>query len=194
MRKITTFLATCLLTVSLASAQQTMSITNGSFEQWTTTQGYMAMGAVQLFDDYITPTNWHTMKYPLDTSFTYGGFIPVSIRTDIPLQIMDRDTLTDGTFGAMLQTFQIIDILSGVAQLGGTDMLGGMDTVTMPTILSIGELETEPTMELMAMLPLLMSDPNAIRMLDTLDFNNYSTGGMDLNGFRVGKLTGKYKY
>ena len=194
MRKITTFLATCLLTVSLASAQQTMSINNGSFEQWTTTPGYMAMGAVQLFDDYITPTGWHTMTYSIDTSFTYMMVIPVSIQTDVPLQIMDRDTLSDGTFGAMLQTFRFADILTGLSSLGGTSMLGDYDTMVMPTILSIGQMRTEPTMELMAMLPLLMSDPNAIRMLDTLDFNNYSTGGMNLNGFNLGKLTGKYKY
>ncbi|MBR5028050.1 MAG: T9SS type A sorting domain-containing protein [Bacteroidales bacterium] len=196
MRKITTFLATCLLTVSLASAQQTMSITNGSFEQWTTTQGYSVMGTIQLFDSYITPTGWHTMKYPLDTSFNYMELIPVSIQTDIPLQIMDKDTsgVPDGNYGAMLQTFQIIDILSGVAQLGGASMLGGFDTVTMPTILSLGELETEPTMELMSVLPNIMTDPTAMAMLDTLDFSRYSTGGMDLNGFNVGKLTGKYKY
>ena len=194
MRKITTFLATCLLTVSLASAQQTMSINNGSFEQWTTTPGYMAMGAVQLFDDYITPTGWHTMTYSIDTSFTYMMVIPVSIQTDVPLQIMDRDTLSNGTFGAMLQTFRFADILTGLSGLGGTSMLGDYDTMVMPTILSIGQMRTEPTMELMAMLPLLMSDPNAIRMLDALDFNNYSTGGMDLTGFNLGKLTGKYKY
>ena len=189
MRKITTFLATCLLTVSLASAQQTMSITNGSFEQWTTTQGHSIMyGTITLYSPYITPTNWHTMKYAIDTTVPIAG----RIQTDVPLQIMDRDTLTDGTFGAMLQTFRLTDILTGVSSLGMT--LGDNDTVVMPTILSLGQLQTEPTMELMAMLPLLMSDPNAIRMLDTLDFNNYSTGGMDLNGFRVGKLTGKYKY
>lgn len=129
------------------------------------------------------------MKYSIDT--TVNIIVTSHIQTDVPLQIMDKDSVgvPDSNYAAMLQTFKIGDILGSVSS-----MLGGMDTVTMPTILSLGQLETEPTMELMAMLPLLMSDPNAIRMLDTLDFNNYSTGGMDLNGFRVGKLTGKYKY
>ncbi len=197
MKKFSTFLAACLLSATMAFGQQTMSINNGSFEQWTTTQGYVAMSVYQLFDDYITPTGWHTMKYPLDTSFTYSlGLIPipVSIQTDVPLQIMDKDTagVPDGNYGAMLQTFKLTDVLPGVASMGMS--LGEFDTVVMPTIMSIGELETEPVMQLMALLPNLMSDPTALTMLDTLDFNNYSTGGMNLNGFNLGKLTGKYKY
>lgn len=196
MKKLSTFLAACLLSATMAFGQQTMSINNGSFEQWTSTPGYMAMGAVQLFDAYITPTGWHTMKYSIDTSFNYLGVVPVSIRTDVPLQIMDKDSASvpDGNYGAKLKTFKFEDVLTGLSGLGGASMLGDYDTMVMPTILSIGELETEPVMQLLSMLPLLMSDPNAVSMLDTLDFNNYSTGGMNLNGFNLGKLTGKYKF
>ncbi|MBO7542263.1 MAG: T9SS type A sorting domain-containing protein [Bacteroidales bacterium] len=189
MKKISTFFAACLLCSTMANAQQTMSINNGSFEQWTTTQGYRAMNIFPLFDDYITPTGWHTMKYAVDT--TVSTF---HIQMDVPLQIMAKDSgsVPDGNYGAMLQTFQLTDVLTGLSTLGLS--LGDFDTVVLPTILSIGELETEPVMQLMALLPTLMSDPSAATMLDTLDFSNYSTGGMNLNGFNLGKLTGKYKY
>ena len=178
MKKFSTFFAACLLCATMANAQQTMSINNGSFEQWTTTQGYRVMNIYQLFSDYITPTGWHTMKYPLDT--TISMIVSTHIQTDVPLQIMDKDTanVPDGNYGAMLQTFKLTDVLTGVSSMG----------------MSLGELETEPVMQLMALLPTLMSDPTALTMLDTLDFNNYSTGGMNLNGFNLGKLTGKYKY
>lgn len=144
---------------------------------------------MSLYDAYITPTGWHTMKYSIDT--TVNIIVTSHIQTDVPLQIMGKDSVSvpDGNYAAILQTFKIGDILGSVSS-----MLGGMDTVTMPTIMSLGELETEPVMELMALLPTLMSDPTALTMLDTLDFNNYSTGGMNLNGFNLGKLTGKYKY
>ena len=195
MKKITTFLATCLLTIGLASAQQTMNVTNGSFENWTTTQAYdfQAGITITLFNDYITPTDWHTMKYRLDTSFTYI-VIPVDIHTNVPLQIMNKDSIgvPDGNYAAMLQTFRLADILTGVSSLGMS--LGDNDTVVMPTILSLGELNANTVPGLMAILPNMMGDTSALAMLDTLDFNNYSTGGMDLNGFKVGKLTGKYKY
>ena len=191
MRKITTFLATCLLTVGMTSAQQTMSVTNGSFENWTTTQGYSILyGAITLYNAYITPTGWHTMKYSIDTNVTLVG----RIQTDVPLQIMAKDSgsVPDGNYGAMLQTFQLTDILTGVSSMGMS--LGDNDTVVMPTILSLGELNANTVPGLMAILPNMMGDTSALAMLDTLDFNNYSTGGMDLNGFKVGKLTGKYKY
>lgn len=190
MKKFSTFLAACLLSATMAFGQQTMSINNGSFEQWTTSPAYTILSVINLYDSYITPTGWHTMKYAIDTTVPFAG----RIQTDVPLQIMDKDTagVPDGNYAARLKTFRLNQILTGVSSLGMS--LGDNDTVVMPTILSIGQLETEPVMELMAMLPLLMSDPSAITMLDTLDFNNYSTGGMNLNGFNLGKLTGKYKY
>ncbi len=186
MRKISTFLATCLLTAAMASAQQTMNVPNGSFENWTTTQGY-GIGSMTLYDAYITPTSWHTMSYPLDTTVYF-----VHIQTNVPLQIMAKDSgnVADGNYGAMLQTFRLTDVLHVPQGMS----IGENDTVVMPTILSLGELQTEPTMELMALLPTLMADPTAMTMLDTLNYSRFSTGGMDLNGFRVGKLTGKYKY
>ncbi len=192
MKKISTFLATCLLTAAMASAQQTMNVTNGSFENWTTTQGYdiqiPIVGSMNLYDAFITPTGWHTMSYPLDTNI-YGM---VHIQTNVPLQIMakDSDNVADGNYGAMLQTFRLTDVLNVPQGMS----IGENDTVIMPTILSLGQLQTEPTMELMALLPTLMTDPTAMAMLDTLNYSRFSTGGMDLNGFRVGKLTGKYKY
>ena len=198
MKKITIFLATCLLTIGLASAQQTMSVTNGSFENWTISQGdsgaVMGTPLYPLYDSYITPTNWHTMTYRIDTTFPMDLF---SAHTDVPLQIMFKDStgVPDGRYAAVLQTFQITDVLTGIASVpGGTSLLNGFDTVVMPTILSLGELNLNTVPGLIAILPNLMSDPSALAMLDTLDFNNYSTGGMDLNGFNLGKLTGKYKY
>ncbi|MBO4741708.1 MAG: T9SS type A sorting domain-containing protein [Bacteroidales bacterium] len=191
MRKITTFLATCFLTINMANAQRTMSINNGSFENWTATPGY-SIFSFQVFDDYITPTGWHTMSWSIDTTFTFFSQ-QIPIQTDIPLQKMYKDSTTApvGNTAAVLETFQIGDIIVNSTV---RSKLGDNDTVVMPTILSIGKLNTEPVMELLAMLPRLMSDPSALTMLDTLDFNNYSTGGMDLNGFNVVKLTGKYKY
>lgn len=192
MRKISTILATCLLAVTMANAQQTMNVTNGSFENWTTTPGYdfsvPVLGSMNLYGDYITPTGWHTMSYELDTTV----YVVVHIQTAVPLQIMEKDTVNvpDGSYGAMLQTFQLTDVLNVPQGMS----IGDNDTVVMPTILSLGQLQTEPTMELMALLPTLMADPSAMAMLDTLNYSRFSTGGMDLNGFKVGKLTGKYKY
>ena len=199
MKKVILFFAIGLTVIGLR-AQTPMPLPGGSFEQWETHPGYsvtVLFVPISVYGSYTTPTGWSHLSYPVNESASVYG-MTVNINTSVPLVNTQPDTtgVPDGATAARLQTIMIEDIVSPtVLSMAGNMIDSTLQQTIFPSILSIGEID------LVALMPLLTSATsnmgNIESMLPTLltmDVNDYISGGLPLDGFRPGALTGSYKY
>lgn len=199
MKKVIIFLALGLSALGLR-AQTPLPLPGGSFEQWTSHPGYnvtVLFMPINVYGSYTTPTGWSHLSYPVNETTSLMG-MTININTSVPLVSAMPDTAgaPDSTTAARLQTIMISDIVSSTVLSMAGDMIDStLRQTVFPSILSIGEID------LVALMPLLtsaLSDMGNIEAmlpsLLTMDVNDYVSGGLSLDGFRPGALTGNYKY
>lgn len=194
MKKIIIFLSLGLLIANGALRAQTpMSLPNGSFEQWSSHQGYTVMFVLPVYNSYTTPTGWDYLSYPVNE--TINGY---TINTDIPLIKSSQATgsVPDGSKALKLESFKISDILSStIMGIAGSMLDTTLTQQVIPSVLSIGNVNVA---EVIPLLTNLLSGFDGITSLlstlDTMNVNDYISGGMPLGGFSPGRLTGSYKY
>lgn len=194
MKKILIFLSLgILLATGATRAQVPITLPNGSFEQWTNHQGYTVMYVIQVYGSYTTPTNWNYLSYPVNESL--GA---ITINTNIPLIKASKVTgnVPDGNNAVRLQTFMLSDIISStVLNLAGDAIDSSLRQQVIPSILTTGAIDVESVLPLVT--NMLSGSGDILAMLPTLltmDVNDYVSGGIDLGGYRPGRLTGSYKY
>lgn len=182
-----------LLATGVSRAQVPITLPNGSFEQWTNHQGYTVMVFVQVYSSYTTPTNWNYLSYPVNESMG-----TITINTNIPLIKASKVTgnVPDGNNAVKLQTFMLSDIISStVLNLAGDAIDSSLRQQVIPSILTTGAIDVESVLPLVT--NMLSGSGDILAMLPTLltmDVNDYVSGGIDLGGYRPGRLTGSYKY
>ena len=194
MKRFIVFLSLCILLASgVSRAQVPITLPNESFEQWTNHQGYTVMVFVQVYSSYTTPTNWNYLSYPVNESLG-----TITINTNIPLIKASKVTgnVPDGNNAVKLQTFMLSDIISStVLNLAGDAIDSSLRQQVIPSILTTGAIDVESVLPLVT--NMLSGSGDILAMLPTLltmDVNDYVSGGIDLGGYRPGRLTGSYKY
>lgn len=204
-RICTTFLVICCLFLlpNMTKAQNTLSVPNGDFTNWSTSGGYSftitIMGmpiSIPVYNDITYPSEWSFPVFPLNFNTTYQGQ-NVNINTNLPLVKVSQENVTSAGNGyaVKIESFQLSDIFTSVAYALIGNSLEGLDSVTIPTILTNAEIQVDHFFELLALLSENTdSTSDFLSNLSDVDLNEYLQGGMPLNGFVPGKLVGQYKY
>ncbi len=184
MKKLIILLTSMLILGGIPLRAQTpMALPYGSFEQWTTHQGYsvsVLFLQVPIYDAFSTPTGWNYPSYPINQTVSLMG-MNININTSVPLILANAETASvpAGTKAVRLQTLKVEDIVDPTAL---TMASGSIDSTLLetviPSVLSTGELD------LMAFLPIIdtflagMADPaTLLPTLLQIDANDYVSAG-----------------
>lgn len=199
-KNITLFFLSFIFMGLSGRAQTPMTIPNGSFEQWTSHDGYsvtVIFVPLSVYDTFSTPNVWNFPSYPVNQTLSFMG-MNVDINTAVPLVKTTRETGTvpDGNTALKLHTIKLEDIVNPtVLTLAASYIDSSLTQQVIPSVLTTGDINIESFIPLISN---LMSGTGSIfSLLPTLlteDVNNYFTGGLPLNGFKPGRITGSYKY
>lgn len=173
----------------------------GNFEQWTDYPGdttvLMGFLPVPLYGAYTLPDGWHVPTFSVNDTVSYSGFT-LPLNFSLPVAKPSRDTVhaPQGHSALVAESFILEDVLSPLAYSLATSFLdSSLVEEVIPSIITNAEVD------LMKILPLLeRASTDASNMswlldlLDTVDLNDYITGGFPLNGFEPKQLRGMYKY
>ena len=93
-----------------------IAIPNGSFENWSTGNGYsvtVLFFSLPVYSSYTYPTNWDYPTYPVNENITYSG-MNVNVNTNLPLMKLSDETGTvpNGAHALKLQSFMLSDIIN----------------------------------------------------------------------------------
>ncbi len=181
-------------------AQIPMQIPNGSFEQWSSHQGYgvSIMGYnMPIYDTFSTPSAWDYMSYPVNESIMFIGF-PITINTSIPLIKASRATgqVPDGNTAVKLQTIMVEDIVDpGILSLASGSIDQSLLQTVFPSVLSTGVIDVQAFMPIVtSLLSGMGSLDSLLPSLVTMNVNDFISGGLALGEFEPSYLTGSYKY
>ena len=195
------FLPYLVLLCGTPRAQVPMTISNGSFEQWTSHPGYSVTVAyifnISVYGAYSTPSAWDYPSYPVNQTVSYMG-MSVNINTAVPVVKASQATggVPDGNSAVKLQTFMLEDIINPtVLNLASGNIDPWLTQQIIPSILSTGQINIDAFIPLLS--TMMVDSANIYSMIATLaneDVNDYITGGLALGDFRPGRLSGNYKY
>ena len=177
-----------------------ITIPNGSFENWSTGNGYsvsVLFFSLPVYSSYTYPTNWDYPTYPVNENITYSG-MNVNVNTNLPLMKLSDESgsVPDGTHALKLQSFMLSDIInSTVYNLAQSSLDTMLTTTVFPTVLSTGIVDIDELLPFMDDLTThLGSMSQLLSVFDNVDINTLINGGLDLNGAVPTRLTGAYKY
>lgn len=205
------FLSFCMIVCCLcvlpftSKAQNTLSIPNGDFESWTYAPGYtlqipFGSGSIEfpIFYGFSYPSLWNYPTLYVNETFDYSMIGEINLNTNVPLIKVgsDTDNVSEGNIALMLQTFKIADIMEpSIYNILESSIDETLTSMTIPSILCNGTLHVDNFFSLLAnILNNADSLDNFISSFDGVDLNEYISGGMALNDFVPGKVTGLYKY
>lgn len=177
-----------------------VTIPNGSFENWSTGNGYsvsVLFFSLPVYNSYTYPTNWDYPTYPVNENITYSG-MNVNVNTNLPLMKMSDETgsVPDGSHAVKLQSFMLSDIInSSVYGLAQSSLDTMLTNTVFPTVLSTGVVDIDELLPFMEELNThLGSLSQLMSVFNNVDINTLINGGLDLNGAVPTRLTGFYKY
>ena len=199
-KKVICLFLSVLMLHGVTSAQLSMSVPHGSFEQWTPHDGYSVTALIfqiSVYSSFSTPTGWDYLSYPVNESMSVYG-MDININTDLPLIKASQETgaVPDSSSAVKLQTFMLSDIISSTVYSMAASSIDTMLTnMVFPSILSTGTMDLDHFMPVITDLMSNMDNLDALlaSLLDE-DINYYITGGLPLDGFVPTRLTGSYKY
>lgn len=190
----------CLSGMCVLAQNTTMNLPNGSFETWSIGQGYsvpVMMFSLPVYSDYTYPTNWGFPTYPVNETYNFSGTNFV-INTDIPLILASESTtnVPDGAKAVKLESFKLSDIIAyTIYNVAYPSLDSEIVNMTIPSILVTGSANFNTALNLVS--TLFNSNCTVGSLLNSLqnvDFNDYITGGIALEGFEPTELSGKYMY
>ena len=173
----------------------------GNFEQWTDYPGdttvLMGFLPVPLYGAYTLPDGWHVPTFSVNDTVSYSGFT-LPLNFSLPVALPSRDTVhaPQGHSALVAESFILQDVLSPIAySLAEAFIDSSLVQEVIPSVITNAEVD------LMKILPLLeraaTSSGNLdwlLDLIDTIDLNEYISGGFPLNGFEPKQLRGLYKY
>ncbi len=180
----------------------TLDVPFGMFESW---DSYPAdtlslMGGMinlPVNYDYQLPTGWGVPVYEVNESIPYMGMtLPLSFSLPVAVAYPDTMFAPEGDNGLVARTFRLQDVMTPTIY---TLMSGFMDStlteMVIPSVLLTGQLNLDSILPLLTRIVGHTDNMGwMLSMVDSTDINNYITGGFALNGFRPGKLMGKFIY
>lgn len=201
MRKLLSILfIICALTPTITRAQNSFQIPNGNFENWSNGNGYsvsVLFFSLPVYNSYVYPTDWHFLTYPVNESINYSGF-NVNINTEVPLLKSSQETsnVPEGNSALSLQTFMMSDIIEPtIYSLAQSSIDSEYLNMVAPSILATAEMDLDNILSLVTSVAANINDEvQLFTVLSQTDVNQYFNGGIPLNSFAPGKLTGSYKY
>ncbi len=204
MKRIILLILSTVVLFSLRTTAQvqdsSIAIPNGSFENWSTGNGYsvtVLFFSLPVYSSYTYPTNWDYPTYPVNENITYSG-MNVNVNTNLPLMKLSDETGTvpNGAHALKLQSFMLSDIINSTVYGLAQSSLDPMLTSTVfPTVLSTGVVDIDALLPFMEDLTThLGSMSQLMSVFNNVDINTLINGGLDLNGAVPTRLTGHYKY
>lgn len=205
MKKIVLFMSLGIMLVGgmfhiPLQAQVSMTIPNGGFEQWSSHSGYsvtVLFVPISVYNSYSTPSTWNYLIYPVNETVSLMG-MNVNINTSVPIVKTTQETgvVPEGSKAVKLHTIMLEDIVSStVLSVAGSYLDPSLSQQVIPSVLLTGEVDIDAFIPLLS--DLMSGSGDIFSMLPALlseDVNDYITGGLALDGFRPGRLTGSYKY
>ena len=187
--------------VQAQTTDSIMPVPMGNFESWTEYPGdttiLMGVIPVPLYGAYTLPDGWHVPTFSVNDTVTYGGFT-LPLNFSLPVALPSRDTVhaPQGHSALVAESFILQDVLSPIAySLAEAFIDSSLVQEVIPSVITNAEVD------LMKILPLLeraaTSSGNLdwlLDLIDTIDLNEYISGGFPLNGFEPKQLRGLYKY
>ncbi len=196
--------ATALLATPSAQAQttqDTMDVPFGMFESWDSysadTLSMMGFINLPVNYDYQLPTGWGVPVYEFNESISYMGLsLPLNMSLPIAVTYPDTTYAPEGDKGLVARTFRLQDVMTPVIY---PLVAGFLDTtltnMVIPSMLLTGQVNLDSILPLVSHITTGSGDMSwMLTMMDSVDINNYLTGGFALNGFKPGRLVGKYIY
>jgi len=182
--------------------QDTMDVPFGVFEEWNSypADSLSLMGGMVTIPvnyDYQLPTGWGVPVYSLNDTFDYSGItFPVSLSLPVAVVYPDTVNAPQGSKALVAETFRFQDIMTPTAYTLATNLLDSTLTSTvLPSLLVTGGINLDSILPLLDRLTGNSADMSwLLDLVDSSDINDYLTGGFPLNGFKPGKMIGKYIY
>jgi len=182
--------------------QDTMDVPFGGFEQWDSypADSLSLMGGmvnIPVNYDYQLPTGWSVPVYSINDTFDYSGMsFPVSVSLPVAVVSADSTNAPEGDKVLVAETFRFQDVMTPTAYTMASSLLDStLTSMVLPSVLVTGTINLDSILPLMEHLTGNTSDMSwLLTMVDSTDINNYMTGGFPLNGFKPGKMIGKYIY
>jgi hypothetical protein len=199
------FLMAAVLGAPSARAQvvlDTMDVPFGTFESWDSypADSLSLMGgmiSLPVNYDYELPTGWNVPLYNFNDNLNYSGLV-IPVNLSLPVAVVYPDTMLapEGNRGVVARTFRFQDVVTPTAYAMAADLLDStLTSMVLPSVLLTGQINLDSIIPLIEQIVGVSEDLSwMLRMVDSVDLNNYLSGGFALNGFRPGKLIGKFIY
>lgn len=206
MKKILTVCA--LLAMMVASkpsvfaqwSYDTMPVPMGNFEEW----NYMPADTVTLMvlpipvnNGMSVPAGWSVPHYLFNDTLSYMG-LDIPINADIPVAKVWEDTVNapQGSKALVAESFMFSDIVTPTVYSLASSMIdSSIANTILPTIVATGDVNLN---NIIPFVTQMMNNTEEydwiLPLVDSVDINEFVTGGFPLNGFKPIKLKGLYKY
>lgn len=184
------------------TVQDTMDVPFGMFESWTDfpADSLSLLGGMFTLPvnyNYQLPAGWSVPMYTFNDTLNYMGF-PLPVSLSLPVAKVYPDTLfaPQGNRGLVSETFRFEDVITPTAYAMASGLLDSTLTSTvLPSVLVTGEINLDSLIPLIGRLIGNSYDMSwLLAMVDSIDLDNYISGGFALNGFKPGMMRGKYIY
>ena len=194
-----------LLILKYPQAQETYSLPNFSFENWSTAPGdtLSVMGGMltlPLYNAYQYPASWDYITYHINRSVSLG-FQNIQVNTTLPLLKAAYETgsfVPHGNKALTLQTFKLSDIIPPSTYNMVSSYIDTFYTnMIFPSVLTTGAIDADHFLTLFTDMLDSVNTFNANQVIAAFsqsDMNDYFSGGLALNGFEPTRLHGYYKY
>lgn len=180
--------------------RDTMDVPMGCFENW---ESYPSESVSLMFMtipvgyDYELPEGWSIPKYEVNETLNYSGLnIPISATIPVAKVWNDTVNMPQGHGALVAQTILLEDVVNPTVYALASSLLdSSLRSTVLPSIVATGEIHLDKFIDLMGQI--LDNDEDLswlLPILDTIDINDYLSGGFPLNGFEPKRLTGYYKY
>lgn len=183
-----------------AQTPDTIPVPMGCFEQWfqyPADSASLGFFSLPINYDYELPEGWSVPMYFINETLSYYGMnLPISANIPLGLCYADTTNAPQGSKAVVAETFMMEDVMNPTAYALAATMLDSTLTAqALPTVVANGNINLERLLELAEMLMGNTSDINwLLGMVDSVDINEFITGGFALNGFSPNQLIGMYKY
>lgn len=193
-------LALFFSTPSVAQTIDTMPVPMGNFEQWDYHPGdtmTVMIFPLPLNAGSYLPTGWNVPEYTVNDTFSYMGF-SLPINATVPFAHVWNDTVNapQGSSALVAESFLFSDILSPIAYTLAEPMLdSNLSSIVVPSVVSTGQVDLNAILPFMERM--MMNTTNydwVLDLVDSVDINDFISGGFPLNGFEPKRIHGYYKY